>query len=260
VGCTFAGSLKEVTNMLVPLDSPLRRLPIGLDRQQTLFIDGLRISAEILDLAYSRLIQTLFRLAEPDCTKEERAIGIISAVGDAWSIVDSTHRIRRLLRRMPRVKKKGPALQVFFRATFDADALRHVIQHLDEKVTGILALGAPVWGTLQWLVLLDRKTFLMRTSTIAPGTAFDAEHPVQNPAGKTMRATVDHVILTANGVSIDLSDVFYEVKKMVGRMESTLANRFSNLPAYGADLLTTLEMQLLLDPESVAGSPETPAT
>ena len=75
--------------MLISLDSPLRRLPVGLDRRQTLFIDGIRLSAEIIDLTYCRLSITLERLAEPDCPKQGRQESIVSAVQDAWTLVDT---------------------------------------------------------------------------------------------------------------------------------------------------------------------------
>lgn len=240
--------------MLVTADSPLRRLPIGLDREQTLFLDGIRVSAEMLDLAYSRQVETLLRLAEPDRAQDDRAIGVVSALQDAWSVVDCTHRLRSLFRRIPRVKKKAPTIQVFNRATPDAEALRHIIQHLDSEIPKILRLGVPAWGTLQWLVLLDRTKFRMRTCTIAARTAFDAEHPVQNPAGKTMRATIDHVLLTAGGISLDLSDVFYEVTKVVRMVEKTLAERFAQLPTYGSDMVTTLEIEFAAEDEP-AGAP-----
>src|SRR5882724_4853706 len=117
--------------MLINIDSPLRRLPIGLNREQTLCIDGVRVSAEIVDLAYSRLARNLELLSEPDCSQTARHELLVPAMQDAWTIVDAIHRIRKLLQRMPHVKKSSPPLQVFLRASVGIDRLRHIVQHLD---------------------------------------------------------------------------------------------------------------------------------
>lgn len=84
--------------MIISDGSPLRRLPSELDRRQALFLDGIRYSVEMADLAYTRLRQTLFNLAE------QRGSGtsldhwlFVSAVQDAWSLIDSLHRLRGLL-------------------------------------------------------------------------------------------------------------------------------------------------------------------
>src|SRR6266550_1409307 len=138
--------------MIVRTDSPLRQLPASLNRKQTLFLDGVRVAADSVDLAYSRLTNTLGRLATGAGVDPMLAMEIAQAVQDVWSIVDSTHRLRALFARMPGVKQRGPCLQAFYRATADIKTLRHVVQHLDSEIDNLVKLGVPLWGTIHWLV------------------------------------------------------------------------------------------------------------
>jgi hypothetical protein len=237
--------------MLIGTESPLRRLPVGLSREQTLCIDGVRMSAEIVDLAHSRLMEDLRRLSEPDCPQAVRHERLVPAVQDAWTIIDAVHRIRKLLQRMPHVKKSSPPLQVFLRVSSDVDPLRHIVQHLDTELPRMVILGAPVWGTLSWLVLLDRAVWRVRSCTIATGTAFDAVYEMRNPAGKTFRQKVDHITLSSSGKAVDISDVYYALAKFVRSMEATLAATLTGVTTFGSDLLTVLEMQVLQDSDTV---------
>jgi hypothetical protein len=237
--------------MLINVESPLRRLPVGLNREQTLCIDGVRVSAEIVDLAHSRLMGHLERLSEADCPQAIRHELLVPAVQDTWAIVDAVHRIRKLVRRMPHVKKSSPPLQVFLRASADVDRLRHIVQHLDTELPRLVSLGASVWGTLSWLVLVDRAVWRIRTCTIAAGTVFDSVHEIGNPAGQTFRQKVDHIVLRSSGEAVDISDVYHALAKFVRSMEATLSATFTSVTTFGSDLVTVLEMQILTDSDTV---------
>ncbi len=54
---------KEKFKLIVGEESPLRQLPADLNCKQTLFLDGIRYSVEMADLAHARLRDTLLRLA-----------------------------------------------------------------------------------------------------------------------------------------------------------------------------------------------------
>jgi len=86
--------------VIIGQESVLRRIPAALARTQSLFIEGIRFSIEMADLAHSRLRETL-----PPLSRMENPVGespsSVSAMLDAWSIVDSLHRLRGLLRHMP---------------------------------------------------------------------------------------------------------------------------------------------------------------
>ena len=52
--------------MIVQANSPFRHLPVNLDSRQTLFLDGIRYSIEMIDIAYTRIRQTLYQLSHID--------------------------------------------------------------------------------------------------------------------------------------------------------------------------------------------------
>lgn len=79
--------------MIIGDESPLRRLPGQLDRKQMLYLDGIRYSIEMADLAHLRLQQTLLDLANHSNDSDPVHLYFVAAVQDAWSIVDSVHRL-----------------------------------------------------------------------------------------------------------------------------------------------------------------------
>lgn len=125
--------------MIVGEDCPLRRLPAALDRKQTLFLDGIRYSAEMADLAHVRVQHTLHRLAMSSKDSEENSgnldhLAVLSAMQDAWAIVDSLHRLRGLLQQMPGIKQNTPNMRVFRQQTDKVEDLRNGVQHLNQQI------------------------------------------------------------------------------------------------------------------------------
>ncbi len=79
--------------MIVSENSPTRRMPVTLDHRSILYLDGIRYSTQLVDLAYSRLEGTLEKLVHKD--DKQGAVGnlIVEAISDAWAFVDSLHRL-----------------------------------------------------------------------------------------------------------------------------------------------------------------------
>ena len=102
--------------MLVSSTSPLRSIPTCTDQKTILFLDGVRYSFQFIDVAYSRLRQTIERL-KPETSRDEMQVGITEAMSDAWAIVDSVHRLRGLIEQLPGLKKKNANVQLFLRRT-----------------------------------------------------------------------------------------------------------------------------------------------
>jgi len=69
------------------------------------FIEGIRFSIETADLAYRRLRDTLIVLGTQE-TADPDSPSTASAMLDAWSIIDSLHRLRGLMRNMPGIEKR----------------------------------------------------------------------------------------------------------------------------------------------------------
>jgi hypothetical protein len=140
----------------------------------------------------------------------------IAALQDAWAFVDSINRLRRLLDHMPRMPKKSPRLQVFSQATSDIETLRNAIQHLDEELAQHRGPAQPVWAHYRW-DLVDPKEKRVRVLTIIAGTLGDGTHRILSPLDYPgLYSVIDHITLSAAGVSVDLSDVQRSLTKLAG--------------------------------------------
>jgi hypothetical protein len=122
--------------MLVKPDSELRRIPVCLNPKQALFTEGVRVCLEMIDLAHTRLQLTLQGIDECTANKSAAPPGAYtSAMLDAWSLVDSIHRLADLAERFPNVedKKHIPGFVYIQKNTHVINDLRNFIQHVSEQ-------------------------------------------------------------------------------------------------------------------------------
>jgi hypothetical protein len=224
-------------------ESPLRRLPGQLDRKQMLYLDGIRYSIEMADLAHLRLQQTLLELANHSDDSAPMHLYFVAAVQDAWSIVDSVHRLRGLLHQAPGIKRKSPGLRLFDQRTAEIEPLRNSVQHLNSQINSIVSQNIPVWGILSWFTMTDPNMSSGVCCTLIAGTMFESKgHLVVNPLGKNLALPVDLITLSASGHTICLSDVMSDVERITRSMEQQLEKQFTNFPQVGSDVLIRLTM------------------
>ena len=98
--------------MILGPESILRRVPSALNRVQSLYIQGIRLSIEMADLAHQRLIQTLLDASEERQSGDKAEVPTALAMSDAWSIVDYVHRLRGLVRHLPQVKHRDRIVEI----------------------------------------------------------------------------------------------------------------------------------------------------
>ena len=223
-------------------DSPLRLLPANLDRRQMLFFDGIRVATEMAESAYHRLAHSLQQAATNTIAPEDLPKLVPLCFLDAWSIVDSTNRLRVLLQRLPRFKQRAPSLQLFYRRTEGVVPLRNSVQHLDGEIDRLARDNYSVWGTLTWMVLMDAQIGRFTVGTLASGTQFGGAHPLPNPAGISMHSTVDHVTLVAGGLELDLSEVVRSIVEFIQKLEGVIAPQSSGHAIAPSDFLILAEM------------------
>jgi hypothetical protein len=230
--------------MIIEKDSPLRRFPANSENKQTLFFDGIRYSIEMAALAYARLQRNLYDLTVHCVKTSDKPIDFTPAILDAWSIVDSVHRLRILLDRTPGMKKQSPGFQVFYRSTNSIKDLRNFIQHLDEETQGLIGQNIPVWGALSWFTMLDPNGKSGFTCTIVAGTLFqNMDSSLINPLGKNVNVPVDLITLTANNNAICLSDVIQHVEKLTRSIERGLIEQFKDLHPAQGDIMACAEIE-----------------
>jgi hypothetical protein len=240
--------------MIIDEQSPLRSLPVELNRPQVMFLDAVRYSVDMADLAYNRLSNTLSVIThKTDAESGTFSLDSVLAIQDAWTIVDSTFRLRCLLERIPNFKQKSPGLQSFFRQTKDVENLRNVIQHLDTEIPKLIELNIPAWGALSWAAVIDAKECIIRTCTIIPGTVFPgAECDALNPAGRKFHGIIDYITLQASNHSVCLSEIMRSVETLIKRLTPSLKNQIYGLPTAGSDV--TLKMDFHGDKSIQEGS------
>jgi hypothetical protein len=245
---------------MISLDSPLRHLPQNLNRRQLLYLDGVRIAIEMCDIAYTRLSDTLLAItATENLPKAERAPMLISAVQDAWSAIDSVHRLRRLLKSLPRLKQKLPWLQGFYRATESIDDLRNVVQHLDSEMETMIDANAPLWGRLTWIRVVDAETSTLESCSLVLGSFFDRMDRITNPTDRPIRSLIDQVDLHSSGHTACLTEAWRSLPNLVERIEKGLRAAPQNLDG-GSDALMIVGMRIESGPgqdlgEQNGGSP-----
>lgn len=220
--------------MIISDTSPLKLLPSELNPEQSAFLDGIRYSVQMIDLAYARLRQTLLHLAIED---HAEGWSFTAAFHDAWSIVDSVHRLRQLLHKMPRVKKSTPKFQLFLRKTAVAKELRNRIQHLGDGLKDISTAGSPVWGTLKWIAVVDTSPLRLNLCSISAGRILSGVTLLPDAFHETFEPPVDYVELEAQPFKLSLSETCREIEKLVRGLEKSLEKQFAGLPTQAADIV-----------------------
>jgi hypothetical protein len=230
--------------MIINDDSPLRRLPSQLDRKQTLFFDAIRYSIEMADLAHRRLQPVLLEMTLDGDKKESNHLNFVSAILDAWSVIDALHRLRGLLNQAPGVKQKSPGLRIFFQKTAQVEHLRNSVQHLNHQIKTLVNKGLPVWGDLSWFTMRDPETRIGHICTLVAGTMFTSKgHPMVDPMGRTLALPIDLITLSASGYSMCISDAMRDVEKLAKGIEAQVQPQIADLPRPGGDTIICAEIQ-----------------
>jgi len=239
-------SKKENQILFFEKESPMRRLPIELNRPQLLFLDAIRFSIEMASFSQLRLLATLAKISEKrdGLSDEEKMLDQISALQDAWNIVDSSFRLRCLVGSVPYMKKNTPAVQSFVRATAQVPAMRNLIQHLDTEMKQLIEGDHSAWGSLCWAVVTDAKNCIIESWQFIPGTSFSGDKPhIVNPLGRLFKREIDHIELHAGEHRLSLSDVMEAIRFFGERLEDALVGHFDGKHTSISDVLMAVTFQ-----------------
>ncbi len=220
---------------LVPPDSPLRHVPTTADRRAVLYLDGIRYSLHIFDLAAVRLADTLRSLSRDQEDKSIIADRIALAVSDAWMLVDSAHRLRELVSQVPRLRKNDPAVQLFQRRTTLVEDLRHHFQHFRTGIDEYVRSAMPLWGTLTW-AFADPETGELQNYTIAPGTFFDGAMIPMCTFDRQEWKYVERVLLQVGPMKLDLATLIEHVTEFSIWYATWFSRTFPDTGHHGADV------------------------
>jgi len=227
---------------LVPPDSPLRLVPDSLDRRSVLYLDGIRYCLHIFDISQTRLVNALKMLSsDPDATAQASE-HIASAVSDAWTMIDSAHRLRELLSQAPGLKKNEPALQIFLRRTQDIEDLRHFYQHFRNEIDSFASTGMPLWGTLSW-IHTDVETGENTNFTIVPGTFFSGASVYSCTIDTMEMKYIQRAAFYAGSAMVDLAVLSEQVEQFVTWYCEWYLEKFPGVSHHGADLLIRMNVR-----------------
>jgi hypothetical protein len=191
------------------------------DIRKALFHDGIFYSVEIVRRIYQDLVERCLTLGQ---FQIDNPIDLGShAIADAWSIIDSLYRIRRLLEDMPNLKQKSLELQLFYRKTDCLKSLRDSIQHLDDHIPKYATYKTPAWGRLSWVYPINEYSY--KACMIAPGDVQPDLKLCPSHYGKKMRRPVDFISLTGKEEAC-LTEMIDALEKLIPWLNTMLEQNF----------------------------------
>jgi hypothetical protein len=216
-----------------------------------LFLDAIEESFEMVELAYSRLQESLAvfssqssqfsaaaEVARLSPTEMSRLNSTILL--DAWSHVDVLNRLRVLVDSMPGLRKSRPAVQSCLRSLGPIEDLRNAVQHLYGEVDKIADTGHPIWGSLSWARPPGKPGEQLQVNVFIPGTLARVKGvPAVNPVGLQCEVPVGLIQLTAAAKTISLSKMAAAVRLFATRLSRAAAAVTD--PGDGSNVVFNLE-------------------
>ena len=223
--------------MLLP-DSPFRRLPVDLPRQQVLFIDALRLSAQMAAFSFENLehlLKSLVNAGESETVGEDVIKGIVYAYG----VIDAANRFREVLRVFPGLKQ-NEVFKLFMRATAQVESLRDVTQHLNRELRAIGDRQAAALGTITWLGPSPTEDSPPSAWILQPGSFYPDQltfGPEMDMLARVAPCEIAQVSLVTSGVRVNLSDVVRRIQAMLGGLEPSIREYAQGKQLLGSDTL-----------------------
>lgn len=210
------------TRLVQQLCKILRIHTMNKVAKKALFYDGIYYSVRITLRTYHDLVERLRTLA--DFQFQDPTDVAEYAITEAWALVDSYYRLRKLLEDMPRLKQNSPQIQLFYRRTKCLKSLRDSIQHLDEYIHKYVPYKIPALGRLSWIYPINNNRY--KACMIAPGDIQPDWKLMPSHMGKKMRCPVDFVTLTAND-SVCLTHMIDALEQLIPWLNIQLNNNFN---------------------------------
>lgn len=214
---------------MISKDSILRKIPVAIEPKQAMFIDGIRHSAEIIDLAYSRLCNTLTHLALEPPSPESLQTTAPSAFLDAWAIVDAVDRFRMLYHLMPGITSVAPeaGVKTLKEVMQPFRDLRNVADHLAQRADYVVAKGGAALGVLSWVTGFKVDPPTLWFCTLRPGTIHKPPEFRQESLTTTVDWPTDRICLVAGEYDGNLSSIRPHIERRVKHLEAQLENAFA---------------------------------
>jgi hypothetical protein len=209
--------------------------PESIKIQSSLFKEGIQYSIIMTNNSYSKLVDDLLILSNNDYTRRKFGNEVlpktelynreINALMNAWQIVDSVNRLRELLRYAPSMNH-DEEWEVFLKQTENVEYLRDNMQHLDKQIKEFIQRKIPAWGNLSWVAKFDNSSDFF-VYGLVPGTIFEREDALINPAGRKAKIPIGIITLISDK-NICLSElVDIHLKRVTKWLQNTYDINFS---------------------------------
>lgn len=221
-----------------------------MDRKQAFFLEGVRVSLEMIDLAHERLRKVLFHVSQQSWTVGGQ-LGpgaFTSALLDAWSIVDALHRLHGLIQHLPGISKRRriPAIRFFLENSQQVEVFRNTVQHLSETIQREPLDGKwAVWGTLSWFWVYGENQ--MRAYTFLSGRIEPGTRTVFQALPMNIEVPIGLIKLSQGDASICISELLSDVRELAAELHrhfgAVYESRADFVDRYPADILIALDLE-----------------
>jgi hypothetical protein len=215
-------------------DAFLRRLPVGLSPVQAIRIEALVYSADAIETSYG----VLKGIASTQCENiitDDRSVRI-QLFTNAWTIVDSVHAARQLLRALDYNTPRASEFQEKYEA---ASLLRNSMDHLKDQSQNLAnkKRKPPLFGTLSYVYLtadtLIRGGWIEETHggmiSLSMGRIRgNVDLPLINPANISydeaeLRTDFDTFGASASGFRLDAFDKVLDLSSATSDIDALMA-------------------------------------
>lgn len=204
---------------MISVDSPLKKLSARTDRKQAMIFDGIRYSAQIANLAYLRLRETLTVLALNDLPQDEVDAHTTAAFLDAWAFVDAIDRFKSLWQLTKSKNSKDKELEEELQSI---RGLRNVTDHLAQRIDYVVSKRNAALGSLSWITITNADSYEGLVCAIIPGTLKNNKLEIQFPKDKSFEVPTGRIFLDAGEHSACLCDVLVYVENRVRKLEKVI--------------------------------------
>ena len=236
--------------MIAP-DSTLRSLPRDLPPRQVLFLDAMRLSAEMAGLAYDALYSIALQLTErgPGSGLGNLSVG---ALAHTYAFIDAANRLREIARSMPGLKH-NQEYELFMRGTTDVEGLRDVVQHLNRELQNIATRRTAAMGTITWLgpspaPNAPASAWVLQTGSFYPGQM--TYGPEMDFSAGLKEGTIADLSLTTSAVRVNLSDVHGRIERLMRSLEGAVREHPAEKGRLGSDVLMSFEARPVDPPQA----------
>ncbi|WP_062063829.1 hypothetical protein [Cellvibrio sp. OA-2007] len=217
---------------MLSTNSSFRRVPNTLNPKQTVFIDGIRHAADIIEISYSRMRELLTEIAlsPPQSDKLQTVIPYVFL--DAWAMVDAIHKLRNLYIKFPHAIKEPltEGVRSFSDSLEQVIDIRNIADHPHQRFDSVISKGGAAFGVMTWMTVFNSTPLEAYFCTLQPGT-LKSEPKFKRPEILAeLELPTDRICLSLGGKTANLSESYTYIESIVRDMEIQLEYEFQTLP------------------------------